>query len=260
MTRLALLADLHYSDSVHDRLVPELEAAATAFEEEIRPDGVVVLGDVVHETDAAAPDAKAADRSNAATVDSILDGLDCPVRYVPGNHDAVNLTPADAWPDVFGHDPWTVDVDESLVFLDSSAPHLPGAGGEVSADQLRELRAALSDLSDGLAFVHHPVYEPDVRGNRWFEDRPAEAGCKNGETVRDVLASSDAVVATFSGHLHEAAHVRRRGVDHFTVDAFNKELEPTASFGAYAVVDRAEDLTVRLVDGDGRETAYRRSL
>lgn len=255
MTRFAVLTDLHYQESVSERLVAELEATVATFEERIRPDRVVVLGDVVHEADGAATD-----RENAAAVRSVLNELSCPVRYLPGNHDAVHLSTADDWPDLFGHEAWGIDTAASVAYLDSTARHLDGGRGEVGERQLSALRDALADLSDALVFVHHPVHERDVSDNRWFADRPEEAFCADGPAVRDVLTATDAVAATFNGHLHEFGHARAGGIDHFTVDAFNKRLAPGEAFGAYAVVDRADDLRVRFVRGDGSESTYRRRL
>lgn len=255
MTRVAILTDLHYNKSAPEQLTAELQKAVFRFEERIQPDRVVVLGDIVHEVDAAATD-----RENAVTIRSILDEISCPVRYLPGNHDAVHLSIADDWPELFGHEAWGIDTDASLVYLDSTAPHLDGGRGEIGERQLRALRDALEDLSDALVFVHHPVHECDVSNNRWFADRPEEAFCADGAAVRNALAMTDAVAATFNGHLHEFGYACSGGISHFTVDAFNKQLTPNEAFGAYAIVDRKEDLRVRFVDGGGRENTWYRRL
>ncbi|NIC00903.1 metallophosphoesterase [Halobacterium sp. R2-5] len=249
MTRLALLSDIHYQARTRDPLIPRLESIVETFNTQISPDQVVVLGDIIHETTTAATD-----REHAATVRETLAGLTAPVRYLPGNHDTKHLSVREDWPRLFDHDAWTIDTDASLVFLDSTAPHLQGGQGEVSTEQRQALRDSLPALSNALVFSHHPLYDVDVSENRWFQDRPIEATCKNYDRVRTQLADAGTVAATFNGHLHEPWHRRQDGLDHFTVDAFNNQLEPSSSSGSFAVVDRRDTLQVRLYRGDGTVT------
>ena len=51
----------------------------------VRPDFVVVLGDVIED------ESPSADLANFTKAADILSGLDMPVRYVFGNHDLVHL-------------------------------------------------------------------------------------------------------------------------------------------------------------------------
>ncbi len=248
MTRLALLTDIHYQARVEDHLIPLLETIVQTFNDQISPDLVVVLGDIIHEV------TPATDREHATTVRDILDDLTAPVRYLPGNHDTKHLSPSDDWPQLFGHDTWAIDPETSLVFLDSTAPHLQGGQGELSTTQLQALRDTLPTLSNALVFAHHPLHDVDVSENRWFEERPSEAYCTNHDNVRTQLADAGTVAATFNGHLHDPGHHRQDGMDHFTVDAFNNQLEPSSPSGSFAVVDRTNTLQVHLYSGDGTLT------
>lgn len=79
--------------------------------------------------------------------------------------------------------------------------------------------------------------------------------------MRTHLADAETVEATFNGHLHEPGHRRQDGMDHFTVDAFNKHLEPASPSGSFAVIDRTDTLQVRFYNGDGTLThAVQREL
>lgn len=248
MTRLVLLADIHFQARVENQLTSLLETTVQTFNDQISPDCVVVLGDIINEV------TPATDREHATTIQDILDNIAAPVRYLPGNHDTKHLSPSKDWPQLFGHDAWAIDTETSLVFLDSTAPHLQGGEGELGTTQLQALRDALPALSNALVFSHHPLHEVDVSENRWFKDRSSEAYCKNYDNVRTQLAATEAVAATFNGHLHEPGHSRQDGIDHFTVDAFNNQLEPSSPSGSFAVVDRTDTLQVRLYSGDGTLT------
>ena len=93
--RFAAVTDLHFGRAVPHRGVdrkltvraPALTAAFVAdINRRVRPDFVVVLGDVIED------EAPQADLDNYTEAVAILSGLNMPVRYVYGNHDLVNLT------------------------------------------------------------------------------------------------------------------------------------------------------------------------
>lgn len=87
MTRLALLTDLHYQARDTDHVAAHLENTVQTFDNQIAPDRVVVLGDIIHDV------SPATDRKNAATIRDILYDLTTPVRYLSGNHDTTHLSP-----------------------------------------------------------------------------------------------------------------------------------------------------------------------
>lgn len=251
MTRFGLLADIHYKPSVHDTIVPELESVVDTFRAEVEPDRIVVLGDIVH---GGASD----DDSSATVVTDILDDVPCPVRYLPGNHDATGVDPSDRWAELYGSEAWGIDDDLSVAYLDSSAPRLRGPRGEIDEGPLERVVTRSDGWSRGLLFVHHPLYPADLTTNRWFDTAPEEAICGNKEAVWDRLGDTPGIAAVFNGHLHRHEHGRYRGVDQFTVEAFTKELVPEEAYGSYAVVERtAEAVTVEQVFGDGRSIRYR---
>jgi len=232
-------------------IVNKLEALVETFEREVDPSRVVVLGDMIHESGSLV-----ADKEHAMIVADVLADLSCPIRYLPGNHDVVNGVPADYWDSVYGHSPWAVESDTSIAFLNSSAPRLKNGRGELTDEQIYELMAAMGSYEDGLVFVHHPVHYTDTSENWWFGEAPEEALCGNKRTFWERLGDDPPIAATVNGHLHQGEHVHYCGVDHFTVDSFNKELVPEEPHGAYAVVERDSDLRVQLVHGDGRSETY----
>lgn len=255
MTRLGVISDIHYKPTTHGTIVSELESLVGTFENDVEPDSIVIVGDMIHEGETLCED-----RERATVVRDVLSDLSCPVRYIPGNHDVSNAPPEAYWESVYGQNPRHIDRDRSIGFLDSSAHRLDGPRGELTEAQLTELADAAAAWTNGLVFVHHPVHTADISGNRWFSDAPEAAFCGDKRRLWELLDDSPPIAATINGHLHRGGHVRHRGIDHFTIEAFNKELVRDEPYGSYGVIERDSDLTVRLVAGDGRSETHRLPL
>jgi 3',5'-cyclic AMP phosphodiesterase CpdA len=241
---IAILSDLHLEPDHGTAILETLEETLTeiAIHE---PSLLVILGDIVQETDSAT------DEQFLRTVVDRTTAFDSPCRYVPGNHDVQSLDPA-TFADAVGHDCWAIDQERAHVFLDSSAPRLPGSRGELPEDQLATLREQLSAMDDAIIFVHHPVHYHDVGDNYWFSRHPEEAFCGNKREVRAILdEASEHVSAVVNGHLHEWDWTTDGGISHFTVDSFNKTHNPTGESGAYALLETADSLQLSHFFGDG---------
>lgn len=255
MTRIGFLGDIHYKPATHDRIVSELEALIETFENSVSPDLVVILGDIIHEGGTLAED-----RDRANVVQDVVSDLSCPVRYIPGNHDVSNESPNEYWGTVYDQAPWRVDKKQSIGFLDSSGYRLAGPRGELTNTQLQELANAATEWTHGLIFIHHPIHFCNLLENRWFSNTPEEALCGNKQAVWEHLGDEPPIAATINAHLHQGGHSRYLGLDHFTVEAFNKELVPDEAYGSYGVVERDSQLTIRLVTGNGRSETHRLPL
>lgn len=252
MTTIGVITDIHLNQDVREPARSALRDVVARFNEEVEPEYVVVLGDMIHDADS-----EARDEQNLREVSRTLSDLRCPVRYLRGNHDVENLGRAGV-SDVLDQDPWGEAVvdDLPLVFLDSSAPWLPGARGEIDDEQVRYLDRASSRADDVVVFVHHPIHYHDVRDNYWFGEYPERAFCGNKKEVYSLLDGS--VRCTFNGHLHEDHHERYGGADHFTIGSFNRETPDAGVTGTHAVArfDRGE-IEVDVFDENGLTRSYR---
>lgn len=243
MTRLGLVSDVHMHSEDREAVERNLRRVAGRFDR-TGVDRALVLGDLVEDESAAA------DAEHVRIVRSVLETGGFPVTYLAGNHDVTNLSRAGLRGALDG-DLWgrlTVDGHD-LLYLDSSAPRLSGARGEIGDEQLAFLDRTLPDLEDALLFVHHPVCYLDLSDNYWFGEYPERALCGNKKEVNDVVEAHGGVRAAFSGHVHETRHVRYRGVDHVVLNAFNKELPDADVTGTYATVD-LDSLAVDVCVGD----------
>lgn len=248
--RLALFADVHMRDDKHVAVTGVLDRAVervTAFD----PDRTVVLGDLIEDED------PAADRRNIERVRDRLDPLS--PRYMAGNHDTEHFDAAEIT-DLLGNDLGGHETHDGvdLVFLDTSAAHLPATRGAVPEAGLRRLGEVLEDASSVLVFAHHPLHYRDMRDNRWFGEHPELAFAANKAWVQRRFDDHGGVIATFNGHVHEFHHARYRGVEHFTINAVSKEFpDSDQPRGAHGLVTLTGDhLRVEAYDRDGFTGAW----
>lgn len=245
-----VVSDLHIEPSNANEVLDRLEetcnkllSAKTSVREDI--DTLVVLGDILFETD---PET---DRQLLSRIADRFDQLPLPVTTVLGNHDVVTLSRQQALSTLGRTEPWSLDHKSEIALLDSSAPRLCDARGELDSPQVEALSSGLQKMDTGIVFVHHPLYPYDITENPWFSEYPEEAFCANRRELDEVL-TGDNLAAVINGHLHEFAIVQSSGVPHLSVDAYTKSAVHGRS-GAYAIVSRSNDgaLTITHVSGTG---------
>jgi 3',5'-cyclic AMP phosphodiesterase CpdA len=205
--------DPHRKDLV--RSFDLLEAAVRQINDQVRPDFVVLTGDLVD---------RGHDVRSLQRVKGILEGLACPWHVVIGDHDS-----REAWTQVFGpgrlnytfrHGGWR------FVAVDSSP-------GRVDAASLARLRRELAaDTSSPTALlIHRPLALPKAHvlaadalyGTRLLLGNAAE--------VRRLVAQHPKVRAVFAGHCHVPIQWQSGQVAHFVAPAL-------AAFGHhFAVVE-----------------------
>ena len=201
--RIGLVTDIHHGPDVDVRVgsaAPELLASFTRrMREEFRPDLVVDMGDRINDTD------PTTDKIRLAEVRGMLETAGVPVLYAWGNHDLINVRPAEARP-ILGKqgDFETRDVGGyHLVVLNSQDPTVEQIGGTLSDGQLDWLETDLkSGTTPALVFCHHPLDEQDPSRHWYFRHHHDHAGCHNRARARTILAASGRVKAVFNGHMH----------------------------------------------------------
>ncbi|PBC39816.1 hypothetical protein CJ179_32105 [Rhodococcus sp. ACS1] len=177
------LSDVHASASapLHSRVdgIARVRRVADRVESStLRPDVVVVTGDLSHHGDGSSYPAL------ASVFDELRGRLGCPVVVVPGNHDEPRRFAA-----VFGRNPVEHVHGFRVIGLDTAA-------GSVSREDLDLLRSELrSPAPNGtvLALHHPPVPSPAAT----LAGRELAAP----EELAVALAGSD-VVAILAGHFH----------------------------------------------------------
>ena len=249
--RFAAVTDLHFGRAVPHRGVdrkltvhaPALTAAFVAdMNRRVRPDFVVVLGDVIED------EAPQADPDNYTEAVAILSGLNMPVRYVYGNHDLVNLT-HDQLLTISGEIALNSSFDVKgwhLVRLHSTASferpdrsgREPGLRAEIAPEHLNWLDQDLAAANrPTIIFTHFSAADLNLTGQFWFEDALDQALLANRAEVRDVLESHDVTMA-MNGHVHWNNHTVHNGISCITIQSLIENAtgdgEPAA---AWAVVE-----------------------
>lgn len=246
--KVGILSDIHLQRAHDAAIRAELDRALDSLDD-FGPDRLVVLGDLIED------ESPAADREGVRTVRAALGSLGVPVTYLLGNHDVARLSRDDLRA-LLGVERFYGRVEGTdLFYLDSSAPERSGAQGAVGEEQLAFLDRELADAEGAVVLVHHPLGYRDLSGNHWFAAEPERAFCGNKREVNDVLARHD-VAAVVNGHVHETAHVRYRGVEHITVNAFAKERRGRPVTGTYAELTLGEEVSLRVVEGDRMRYAF----
>ena len=183
----------------------ELYSKAVAAINRLRPDFVVMCGDMVNDPN---------DPAQLAELWRITGGLteDIPMNWVAGNHDVDNdLTPESLalYRERFGEDNYFFDHEGSrFIVLDSNVPFFPPKIPGEWERQLDFLRSALREAREIgsthiLVFTHHPLFleDPDEPDSTLVIPREKRT------VLLDLLQSHD-VSAVFSGHWHTNSYAR----------------------------------------------------
>jgi 3',5'-cyclic AMP phosphodiesterase CpdA len=154
MTRIALLADLHFG-----RADPDLATTLLAAVKQAQPDLVLIAGDFVQRARA----------SQFRLARAFLDGLPAPWRAVPGNHDLplFNLPARLARPHaayrrwIAPETEFTLQLEDTLVLgLDTTTPwrHQRGHVRDAQVERvLRQMQGAGARLP--VIVAHHPFHQ-----------------------------------------------------------------------------------------------------
>ena len=255
--RFALISDEHFGPTAYfegklRKLTANANALTQAFvtrmNDEVRPDLVVNLGDVIED------ESRAKDLEHYGQFVTILSQLQSPVLHVAGNHDQVNLSDDDLralWRhegdlhysrDIAGvHFAVLRTIEQTDVAI-----HLP----EAQIDWLRADLAASALPS--VVLMHHPASEMRLDGNRWFEKRPHVCRVAERRAFQRVISDSKNVVAVFNGHVHWNHFDVIAGVPYITLQSLVENLDddaPGRAAAAHAVVDLDERRLVVRVAG-----------
>ena len=157
MRTIVHLSDLHFG-----RLLPETVEPCLAVVNELRPDLVVISGDLTQR----------ARKWQYAQAKAFLARLPRPHLVLPGNHDvpAYNLyrrllQPLDRYKRIITRDlsPSYID-DEVAVFGINTARSLVIKGGRINQEQLEGMDAQIQTLTDSqvrIVVTHHPLALPE---------------------------------------------------------------------------------------------------
>ena len=263
---VAFITDLHFGPEARFRgklrkLTAQGPQLARAFVEHlnrvVRPDIVVNLGDDIED------ESHDADLVRYAECISILRQVDAELVHVAGNHDTINLEPAEALA-IQGRPVPPGQTAEVFSSFDRGPFHfvvlrtLERQDREITVDepQLRWLAADLSSHhKPTIVLMHHSVSEQDLRGNPWFEGRAHVGLVRERARIRQLFEQSRQVRAVFNGHMHWNHLDVICGIPYITVQSLIENLDddaPGRAAGAHAVARMTEERIVVEIGGAER--------
>ncbi len=255
--RFALISDVHLGPQASHqgklrKLTHQSEPLVREFvrrmREEIQPDVVINLGDVLEDESAEQ------DRHRYAQFVELLREIGKPILHVAGNHDTINLS-CEELCRLWGATPSvTYSQDQHGVhFAVLRSVEHRGERIEMPAEQIRWLEQDLAATSlPSIVLVHHPASEMRLEGNRWFEKRPQLCRIAERRPLREVIENSGKVLAVFNGHVHWNHLDVIRGIPYVTLQSLIENLDddaPGRAAAAYAVCDLDERRLVVTVYG-----------
>ena len=137
--------------------------------------------------------------------EALVDALEMPFFYVPGNHDLTNEVMLDLWKERFGPTYYHFIYKDVLFLCLNSEDQLRGAGrGTVSDEQYEYVKKVLADnpsVKWTLVFLHQPL---------WAQSDP-----KRWPDVEALLA--DRQHSVFAGHVHRYTKWERNDGKYYTL-------------------------------------------
>lgn len=251
-TKIGIIADIHMRNNSKEKLENQLIYVVEELKKD-KIDLLVILGDII-EHEASSQE----DKQNIKTVKNILNKLDCPKRYIAGNHDSMNLSNEEL-SKILGNELYGKEkVNENkLIFLNTSSPWLSGARGEVTNQQLSFLDKELAATDKAILFVHHPIHYHNVQGTYWWHNYPERAFCANKKEINDIIDRHGNIELVINGHLHEDNIKSYKGSKHITLNAFGKEIPWRPVVGNYSVLRISEDIELVEKTGETVEDTYK---
>lgn len=199
----------------------------------VKPEFTVVLGDLVED------DNETNDKNNIVYIVKLLKKLECPVYYVPGNHDLRNISERDL-AELFHYEKLYYSFDSGdLHFIVLFSRASKDETIRISDEQKEWLQEDLDSTNKKcVVFVHHGLADQDLTGNPWFEGKPEYCLIENREEVRDIFSASKKVIAIFNSHLHWDKKDIHDDIPYFTIQSLvENEKDLGLASEAHAVVD-----------------------
>jgi 3',5'-cyclic-AMP phosphodiesterase len=255
--RFALISDVHLGPPASHQgklrklthLSDELvQSFVRHMRDDVKPDLVINLGDVIEDESAER------DRERYGHFVSMLREVGKPVLHVAGNHDTINLSPAELCA-LWGNaaDATYSQDHQGIHFAVLRTVEHRNQRVELPEAQIRWLEQDLASTTlPSIVLMHHPASEMRLEGNRWFEKAPHLCRVVERRAVRAVIQDSGKVLAVFNGHVHWNHLDVIAGIPYVTLQSLIENLDddaPGRVAAAYAVCDLDERRLVVTVYG-----------
>lgn len=258
MITLGVVTDMHFGPSARfegklrklSHLAPELmEKFSTRMRDEVKPDLVVNLGDVVED------ESYEDDLVRYRSCVELLASSGAELVHVAGNHDEVHLRPDDLralW-GMSGAGPLYRSFDaEGFHFVVLHTHETKDVDVRIDAAQLQWIECDLGSTTlPVVVLMHHSAADQDLRGNRWFEKAAHICLLNDRSRLRTLFERHDTRLV-LNGHLHWNHLDVIGGVPYVTLQSLVENVdddEPGHPAAAWAVVRLTEQWAHVTVEG-----------
>ena len=211
-------------------------ALAIRHANRLKPDFVIVCGDMINRDGNAAKVDLARDTERYEAYRKIARALDksIPLYEVAGNHDVCNAPTAETlgWYEARFARPWYSFSHKGCLFiiLESDVIKDPRHVPETLKWQMHWLRqtlalAAKRTYRHKMVFLHHPIALKAVDEKDQYFNLPS---ARRAELL--ALFEKHRIEATFSGHYHRNAYVRHKGIELITTSGISQSSGVPAGF------------------------------
>ena len=254
--KILIFSDLHFTEQLFDTFdfeksskllqyaLPLLDKLIDKINNEIKPDVVICLGDLIQDNNN-----HDIDINRIKLVWSFFQNIKKPLYSLPGNHDLKTMNSREEVEKIMGyiHSTFSVDIKGyHLIFLGTEVDkNLKPEGGGISRTRRiskSDLEWLESDLENtklpSLVFCHYGIAEDTMKGNRQFENCPQDAFIENRVELKQILEKSNKVIGVFSGHQHWVKRIQENGINYYLVGSLIENLNKNGiPDGAYMTVN-----------------------
>lgn len=235
-----------YSIALVDRLV-------TMCNEEIKPDVVVCLGDLI--------DDKCQKQEDAKSIQYVIEHIQratAPTHILAGNHDLRPYDSQEELAEIMGHEAtYSFDINGYhfvVLGISVSDPSIKDAYGIARSHYLsqKDLEWLESDLEGNtlptIILSHYSIGHDDMSLNKWFKKEPEDVAFKNRDDIQNILHKHDNIIALFNGHQHWTKSMIEGGIPYYTIGSLPENINGDGvPDGVYYIVD-IEDNNIHVID------------
>ena len=255
--KIVIFSDLHYAPEIPvnngseigrkliEKSLPIFESLVYKIKNEIKPDIVFNLGDVIEDFND-----KEKDKQNYRFILNKLKQLNCPFYSATGNHDLRSMDSREDLEELMGYKHSTFSLDFNgyhfiVLGLELNNNQSNVFGGILKAHRVskEDLIWLENDLKQNklpcIVFSHYSVASDDMKGNYWFGRGNAERGVLgNSKEVKNILKKDKNLIAVFSGHQHWTKFHIEDGINYYVVGSLSENINNNGiPDGVYFEVD-----------------------
>ena len=241
-TKIVFFSDLHYAPerpinngSIIERKLmeysqPLLQKLIHKINEEIKPDLIINLGDLIEDFNDHDKDIV-----NLTYIWNEFKKFKYPFYSCIGNHDLRSMTSRKEVEHImeYAHSTFSFDINGiHIVILGTDVNNNMGreAGGIlktqfISKEDLEWLEKNLKENElPTIVCVHFGIAEDNMKGNWWFESCPEYALLANRKEVKTILKNKKNIISVFSGHQHWTKHIEEDGIEYHILGSMTENI------------------------------------